>query len=165
MLSCVDHREIAPRLRRGSGWIELAIRRRNRRVVLYRYCLSVESTLDATRSAAVGTASDLHCPQLVRFGWHGFGTLGLLAIVNAVTHLAGSLVSRAYNPGLVTAVVLFLLLGICSAIAYSQVYATPLRDYLIALALAIALHVVIIFALRLRRASFRNNERLGTQAI
>ncbi len=91
--------------------------------------------------------------------WPGIALLVFyLAILNAVVHVVGALVSRAYNPGLVTAAILLLPIGSWGAVAYSAAYALPLRDHLIALALIVALHVGIILHLLRRRSQLTRGD-------
>lgn len=92
---------------------------------------------------------------LVRFYGMGSGLLAFyLAIVNAITHVAGAIASRAYNPGLITAAILLLPIGVWGAMVYSTAYALPLRDHMAALAVIIALHLAIILHVARRRAQF-----------
>lgn len=67
-----------------------------------------------------------------------------LVLVNAVIHVAGAIARRAYNPGLWTALVLFLPLG---AIALWSVNSTPgvsTAQNVVGLAIAILIHVAIV---------------------
>jgi hypothetical protein len=92
---------------------------------------------------------------LAGFYWRGAGLLAFyLALVNAVGHLAGALISRAYNPGLFTAAILFLPLGAWGTVAYSTAYNLPARDHIAAVVFAVALHAVIIGHVLRRRAQF-----------
>lgn len=92
---------------------------------------------------------------LASFFWPGAALLAFyLAIVNAVVHLGGAIASRAYNPGLVTAAILLLPIGLWGARIYSSVYALPLRDHATAVVLIIVLHVAIILHVMQRRARF-----------
>jgi hypothetical protein len=82
--------------------------------------------------------------------------LGLIAVylvlVNALAHIAAGVVLRRFNPGLVTAVVLFLPGGIWGLLALRQAGATA-ADHAIGLAVAVAIHLAIVaFANRFRLA-------------
>jgi len=83
-------------------------------------------------------------------------SLGLIAfylpMLNAFGHIIPSLVKRQYNPGLVTSVVLFLPVGLVSTYLVSQAAGCELRDHLLALGVAIAVHGVIIAHVRRRIA-------------
>ena len=83
--------------------------------------------------------------------------LGLIAaylmLVNAIIHIAGGIRARAYNPGLVTAVMLFLPASIRTIAAIDNAGAGTLRDHLIGLVVAIVIHaVIVVYALRRRQA-------------
>lgn len=82
--------------------------------------------------------------------------LGLIAVyltgVNALVHLAGTLVTRTYNPGLLTAIVLFLPLSIGAIVEVNRTYEVPGTIQALAVAIAIASHMAIIaFVIRRRR--------------
>lgn len=71
-----------------------------------------------------------------------------LLIINAIVHVIPAIALRRYNPGLVTAVVLFLPLGVAILRA-----ATPsLLQNVIGIALIVALHAVIVLYAREREA-------------
>jgi hypothetical protein len=83
--------------------------------------------------------------------------LGLIAaylmLVNAVVHIVGAIRGRAYNPGLVTAIVLFLPASIATIAAIDGAGAGSLQDHVIGLVLAIAVHaMIVVYALRRRQA-------------
>jgi hypothetical protein len=83
--------------------------------------------------------------------------LGLIAaylmLVNAIIHIAGGIRARAYNHGLVTAVMLFLPASIGTIAAIDNAGAGTLRDHLIGLVVAIVIHaVIVVYALRRRQA-------------
>lgn len=91
------------------------------------------------------------CIMLIRNSGTGFGAFaGWLIIVNALLHLASALREKSYNPGLVTALVLFLPLGI-ALIAELWQQSTELQLWG-GLALAIALHAAIIIYMKRRIA-------------
>lgn len=85
--------------------------------------------------------------------------LGLIAIyltaVNAITHIAVALRSRAYNPGLATAIALFVPLSVWGAIEVNETYTVSTAAQVAAIALAVGGHLAIIafVASRLRRRS------------
>lgn len=73
-----------------------------------------------------------------------------LTVVNAVTHIAAGVKFRAYNPGLVTAVVLFLPAGIAALILLSREPGVGVAAHLGALALILALHAAIVIHVKRR---------------
>lgn len=93
-------------------------------------------------------AAALLLAGLVHPGW---GLLAIyLTLVNAVPHIAGAVLLRAYNPGLVTAVVLFLPSGIAGLLAVSREPGVGLPAHLGALAAIILLHAAIIVHVKRR---------------
>lgn len=88
----------------------------------------------------------------------GWGLLGLYLIaVNAVIHIAAFPVRRKYNPGLWTALLLFLPLSVLSFRSGAATQATWVH-HAVALAVAIAIHAELVVhtrrrAMRLRAAS------------
>jgi hypothetical protein len=83
----------------------------------------------------------------------GFGLIGIYAVlVNALVHLAPALVTRRYNPGLVTAIVLFLPLGGLGAWLVTATGRAGVPYHLLGLGVALALHLAIVgYVLRNRR--------------
>jgi len=82
----------------------------------------------------------------------GFGLIVVyLMLINAIVHIVGAVRSRSYNPGLVTAVVLFLPF---SSYAWWQIQisGTPTAtDHIVGLSIGIAVHAIIVgYALRRR---------------
>lgn len=76
-----------------------------------------------------------------------------LMLVNAVIHILGAVRGRSYNPGLGTAVVLFLPASIGTIAAIDAAGAGSLEDHLIGLAVAVAVHaIIVVYALRRRQA-------------
>ncbi|HVV92216.1 MAG TPA: HXXEE domain-containing protein [Hyphomicrobiales bacterium] len=83
--------------------------------------------------------------------------LGLIAaylmLLNALIHIAGAIRGRSYNPGLITAIVLFLPASIGTIAAIDAAGAGSVRDHLIGIVVAIAAHgVIVAYAVRRRRA-------------
>ena len=86
-------------------------------------------------------------------GW-GLPAVYLVA-VNALIHIVGATASRAYNPGLWTAIALFLPL---SALSFWQSSLNPSIDWryhAFGLALAVAIHAAIIVYAKGRAHSLR----------
>jgi hypothetical protein len=74
----------------------------------------------------------------------GWGLIALYTLIaNAVVHIAQALLTRSYNPGLVTAVILFLPLGLAGAIVVTGSASVSPIQHVIAIALAIGAHVTI----------------------
>jgi hypothetical protein len=86
--------------------------------------------------------------------------LGLIAVyltlINAVVHILGAAVLRRYNPGLVTAVLLFLPVGIYALTVVSHAPGVTTTDHVIALTTAIILHLAIIAYVKRRLALLSN---------
>jgi hypothetical protein len=82
--------------------------------------------------------------------------LGLIAaylvLVNGVVHAAPALVTRSYNPGLVTAVVIFLPLGIYSLLEIQAAGGGTAMNQAIGLAAAVGIHAAIVAYATRRRA-------------
>lgn len=95
---------------------------------------------------------DLAAIYLAYFVDLGLGLIAVyLTLVNAIVHIAGGIVLRAYNPGLVTAVVLFLPFGIWALVAVAERPGVTTIEHVGSLALAILVHVAIVVHV-LRRA-------------
>jgi len=69
-----------------------------------------------------------------------------LAVVNAVLHLASALRSRRYNPGLATALLLFLPFGAYSIRAIGTEVRAARRAHGLSLATALALHLLVVLS-------------------
>ena len=75
----------------------------------------------------------------------GWGLLaGYLMVVNAATHVAAAVKLKAYNPGLVSAVLLFLPAGLATLILVSFQPGVGVVEHLGALLFILALHAVIV---------------------
>lgn len=94
---------------------------------------------------------------LARWAAPGFALVPVwLTLVNAAIHVADGVRERRYNPGLATAVVLFLPLGGCAAFVVSARLAAPLLANVLALLVAVGVHAAIVaYALRRQRALTR----------
>jgi hypothetical protein len=81
---------------------------------------------------------------LARFVDLGLGLIAVyLTLVNALVHIVGAAVQRRYNPGLVTAILLFLPVGLTALIVVSRAPGVTLTDHAIGLGLAVLVHVAI----------------------
>ena len=82
----------------------------------------------------------------------GWGLIGVyLLLVNAVLHIVQALALRRSNPGLWTAILLFLPLGL---MAFSQIAAqASTAQHAVSLALVLALHGTIVAGVRRRLAA------------
>jgi Protein of unknown function with HXXEE motif len=78
---------------------------------------------------------------------------GYLALVNSLLHIGPALVRREYNPGLVTAVVLFPFAGGWCVLSVGAT--CGLLPHLIALAAAIGIHLLIVAYVATRLARLR----------
>ncbi len=82
-----------------------------------------------------------------------FGLIAVyLTAANALVHIAGAIAMRAYNPGLATAVALFVPISIWGAIEVSDASGAGVGYQLLAIGLAIGVHAAIIVYLRARIA-------------
>jgi hypothetical protein len=89
---------------------------------------------------------------LARFVDTGLGLISVYAmLVNAVTHIVAAVVLRRYNPGFVTAAVLFLPLSLSTLWVLAQSFGVGALDQVIGLAVAVLIHVAIVVHV-LRRA-------------
>jgi hypothetical protein len=83
--------------------------------------------------------------------------IGLLPIylmgVNALIHIGTAVATRAYNPGLWTAIVLFVPAAIWGAVEISDTADAGLGWQLVALAFAVVVHAGIMGSIRARAAS------------
>ena len=77
-----------------------------------------------------------------------------LALVNAILHIVGAVARRESNPGLVTAVFLFLPLGI--ACLWMTAAETTWIAHAIGLGVAVAVHLVIVGYVMLQRGANRS---------
>ncbi|MBS9478041.1 HXXEE domain-containing protein [Ancylobacter radicis] len=88
------------------------------------------------------------------FAGPGYGLIAPYAmVVNAVTHIGAAARLRRYNPGLVTAILLFLPLALVTITVIGREPEVSLAEHAAGLGGALILHAVIIasVALRLRR--------------
>jgi hypothetical protein len=81
--------------------------------------------------------------------------LGLIAVyltlVNAVAHVVSGLVLRIYNPGLVTALLLFLPVGTWALVAVARASGVTAMHHIIGLAVAVLIHVAIVVHVKQRQ--------------
>jgi hypothetical protein len=86
--------------------------------------------------------------------------LGLIAVcttgVNAVVHLLAAGARREYNPGLITAVVVFVPLTVASLVEIASAYDPPTWTWAVGLGVALAGHLVIVAAIGSRLARLRD---------
>lgn len=76
-----------------------------------------------------------------------------LLLINAFVHIAASLVLRVYNPGLITAVFMFLPLGFYSVNSINQANEGGMGYQVVGLVVAIAIHLSIVIYLLIRKRS------------
>ncbi len=90
---------------------------------------------------------------LAASGGIGFGLIAVYAtLVNALVHVIPALVTRRYNPGLTTAIVLFLPLGGVAAWLVTATGRAGPAYHLLGLGVALAVHVAIVgYVLQRRR--------------
>jgi hypothetical protein len=97
---------------------------------------------------------DLGSIYLARFVAIGWGLIAVYTVlVNAVVHVVAAVVTRAYNPGLVTAVVLFVPLGLWALLLVSSEPGVSVLQHGIGLGFAILVHAALaVHVLRRARA-------------
>ena len=84
---------------------------------------------------------DLAAIYLARYVAIGWGLIAIyLTLVNAVLHIVGAGVLRAYNPGLGSAVILFLPVGIWGLVAVAGSPGVTAVQHIVAFAFAIIVH-------------------------
>ncbi|WP_245559635.1 HXXEE domain-containing protein [Amorphus coralli] len=87
---------------------------------------------------------DLAALYLARFVSLGLGLIAVyLTLVNALVHIVGGVVQRRYNPGLVTAIVLFLPVGLWALVTVSDAPGVGGIDHLVGGLAAVLVHVAI----------------------
>jgi Protein of unknown function with HXXEE motif len=99
---------------------------------------------------------DLAVLYLARFVATGLGLIAIyLSVVNAVAHILMAIRFRGYNPGLATAIVLFLPVGIWSLVVLSRAPGVTLGDHVLGLAVAVIVHIGIAVHVFRRTRAFR----------
>ncbi|MBW6426115.1 HXXEE domain-containing protein [Rhizobium sp. XQZ8] len=84
----------------------------------------------------------------------GFGLVAVyLTLVNAIVHIGPAIVLRRYNPGLITAIVLFLPLSVWALAEVSALPGTGLGHHVLGLGSAVLIHMAIVAYV------FRNKRR------
>lgn len=89
----------------------------------------------------------------------GFGLIGIyLTLINGLVHLAQAIRLRRYNPGLVSAILLFLPLGGWALAAVMRTGSVTIGYHLLGLGSAVAIHLAIVgwILLNLPRSGSRN---------
>jgi hypothetical protein len=75
----------------------------------------------------------------------GWGLIGVYAmVVNAIVHIADGVAKRAWNPGLVTAIVLFLPVGLGGLWAISATGEASAMQHIVGLVAAVLIHAGIV---------------------
>jgi hypothetical protein len=88
---------------------------------------------------------------LAYFADLGLGLIAIyLTLVNAILHVVSTIVLRRYNPGLVTALVLFLPVGAWALIAVARAPGVTTTYHVIGLAVAVLIHVAIVVHVKRR---------------
>lgn len=82
----------------------------------------------------------------------GYGLIAVdLTLINAIVHVIPATLFRAYNPGLVTAVLLFLPASIFGIVTLQQTGQVDWFYHLIGILIAIGIHVAIVAYVKTRR--------------
>lgn len=90
----------------------------------------------------------------------GFGLIGIyLTLINGLVHLAQALRLKCYNPGLITAVFLFLPVGGLALAAVVKSGSATIGYHLLGLGSAVAIHLAIVgwILLAIARSGSRNS--------
>jgi hypothetical protein len=88
---------------------------------------------------------------LAYFADLGFGLIAIyLTLVNAILHVISMIVLRRYNPGLVTALVLFLPVGTWALVAVARAPGVTTTYQILGLAVAVLIHVGILVHVKRR---------------
>ncbi|BCH21231.1 hypothetical protein MesoLjLc_10030 [Mesorhizobium sp. L-8-10] len=104
-------------------------------------------------------AVNLIALYFARFVDVGLGLIAIyLTLINAVVHILGAGALRRYNPGLVTAVFLFVPFGLYALVLVSHAPGVTATDHVIAIAIAILLHLAIIVSVKRRLAVLSRSE-------
>jgi Protein of unknown function with HXXEE motif len=91
---------------------------------------------------------------LSRFVGLGLGLIAIyLTLVNALVHIVQAAVQRGYNPGLATAVALFLPVGIWGLMVVSATPGVTTTDHVVGVAVAILIQVAIVAYIKQRVAA------------
>lgn len=92
-------------------------------------------------------------------GGVGWGLIAIyLTLVNATVHILASLATRTYNPGVISAIALFLPVGIWSWLTVVDTGQVQATHHTVGLGAAILIHVAIVAHVKLRAAVVENNE-------
>ncbi len=94
---------------------------------------------------------------LARFIAIGWGLIAVYAmLVNALVHVAAAGVKRSYNPGLATALIVFLPLSIWGLLAISPLPGVTVTQHIVGLAFAVLVHAVLVAHILRRARAIRN---------
>lgn len=85
---------------------------------------------------------------LIHTGWSLIAVY--LVLVNAVVHIAHAILFKRYNPGLITAVILFLPLGVFSLRLADQTGSAQVTHHVVAAVMAVGIHAAILIHVRRR---------------
>ncbi len=86
---------------------------------------------------------------LAYFADIGFGLIVVFAVAaNALVHLAGAIAWRGYNPGLTTAVLLFIPLSVWAAVEVGDTGEVSAGWYAAGIAVGVGLHVALVLYLK-----------------
>jgi Protein of unknown function with HXXEE motif len=88
---------------------------------------------------------------LARFVDVGLGLIAVyLTLVNALAHVVSTIVLRCYNPGLVTALVLFLPIGSWALVVLTRTSGVTMTHQAIGLGIAVLIHAAILVHVKRR---------------
>lgn len=97
----------------------------------------------------------------------GLGLIAVyLAVVNAVAHAGQAIARRAYNPGLITALVVFLPVGAYTLVRFDALGAGGFVWQCVGLGVAVVIHAVImVYATARRRALVKRWDPCGSRTV
>lgn len=92
----------------------------------------------------------------------GWGLIGLYTLLaNALVHIVPAVATRRYNPGLITAVILFLPLGLWGSQAVLAATPVTLLQQAVAIAVAVGVHVGIVLYVQSNVRRLRGRGRVA----
>lgn len=94
-------------------------------------------------------AASLYAARTVGLGWALVAVY--LVLVNAVVHIVHGIVFRRYNPGLGTAILVFLPLGTATLMLVDRAGGGALAHHVAGLVIAVAIHAAILLHVRRQR--------------
>jgi hypothetical protein len=93
----------------------------------------------------------------------GLGLIAVyLSLVNALAHCGQAVAMRRYNPGLISAILLFIPLGLVTLVVMAGLGDVTVTDHIVGLAVAILIHAAIIVRVLTRKRKLELAPRAGS---